>query len=105
MLKISDIIKESIREVDFAGRYGGEEFCVMLPDTATAGATHVAERLRAAVENHTFKAYDESIKITVSVGVSVFPEDASDVSQLIDCADQAMYKAKGEGRNRVRVWK
>lgn len=103
--RIAAIIKENIREVDFAGRYGGEEFCVMLPDTASAGALHVAERLRAAVENHTFKAYDESIKITVSAGVSVFPQDASDVSQLIDCADQAMYKAKNEGRNRVCAWK
>jgi len=103
--QLAVIIKENIREVDFAGRFGGEEFCIALPDTTTDGAIHVADRLRASVEQHVFKAYDESIKITVSVGVSVFPDDASDLNQLIDCADQAMYKAKAEGRNKVCTWK
>lgn len=102
--QIAVIIKENIREVDFVGRYGGEEFCVVLPDTPKAGAVHVAQRLRTAVEAYTFKAYDESIKVTVSVGVSVFPEDASDLNQLIDYADQAMYKAKAAGRNKVCTW-
>jgi diguanylate cyclase (GGDEF)-like protein len=99
--RLADIIKENIREVDFAGRYGGEEFCVILPDTPKSGAVHVAERLRKAVESHVFKAYDENIKTTISIGVAVFPDDASDLNQLIDYADQAMYKAKAEGRNRV----
>jgi diguanylate cyclase (GGDEF)-like protein len=102
--QIADIIKANIREVDFAGRYGGEEFCVALPDTAKAGAVHVAQRLRSSVEHCAFKAYDEEIKATVSVGVAVFPEDASDLNQLIDYADRAMYKAKAEGRNKVCVW-
>lgn len=103
--QIALLIKENIREVDFAGRHGGEEFCIILPDTVPQGAVHVADRLRTAVEQHMFKAYDESIKITVSVGVSVFPDDATDLNQLIDCADQAMYKAKSEGRNKVCTWK
>lgn len=103
--QIASIIKDNVREVDFVGRFGGEEFCIMLPDTVTEGAVHVADRLRAAVEEHIFKAYDESIKVTVSVGVSVFPDDATDLNQLIDCADQAMYKAKADGRNKVAAWK
>ncbi|OIO80278.1 MAG: hypothetical protein COW11_06690 [Candidatus Omnitrophica bacterium CG12_big_fil_rev_8_21_14_0_65_43_15] len=103
--QISAIIKDNIREVDFAGRYGGEEFCIVLPDTSTAGAVHVAERLRAGVESHIFKAYDENIKVTVSIGASIFPDDASDLNQIIDCADQAMYKAKADGRNKVCTWK
>lgn len=102
--QIADIIKENVREVDFAGRYGGEEFCIILPDTSKDGAVHVAERLRSAVEAHVFKAYDENIKVTVSIGVTVFPDDGADLNQLIDYADQAMYKAKAEGRNKVRAW-
>ena len=102
--QIAVLIKENIREVDFAGRHGGEEFCIILPDTILEGAVHVADRLRTAVEQYMFKAYDENIKITVSVGVSVFPDDATDLNQLIDCADQAMYKAKADGRNKVRAW-
>lgn len=101
---IAAIIKENIREVDFAGRLGGEEFCVILPDTPKAGAVHVAERLRKAVQGHIFTAYDESVKVTVSIGASIFPDDASDPNQLIDYADQAMYRAKAEGRNKVCAW-
>ena len=78
---------------------------MILPDTPKSGAVHVAERLRKAVEGHIFKAYDENIKTTISVGVAVFPDDASDLNQLIDYADQAMYKAKSDGRNRVSTWK
>jgi len=102
--RIAEIIKENIREVDFVGRYGGEEFCIMLPDTSKIGAVNVAERLKIAVENSIFNAYDENVKITISIGTSIFPEDASDLNQLIDFADQAMYKAKSEGRNKVCTW-
>ncbi len=101
---IANIIKENIREVDFAGRYGGEEFCIMLPDTPKSGAVHVAERLRSAVESRAFSAYDENVKVTVSIGAAIFPEDASDLNVLIDNADQAMYRAKNEGRNKVCAW-
>jgi len=98
---IADIIKENVREVDLVGRYGGEEFYIILPDTAKPGGLHVAGRLKKAVEKHTFLAYDEKVKATVSVGVSTFPEDASDLQQLIDRADEAMYRAKKQGRNQV----
>jgi len=98
---IAQIIKENVREVDLVGRYGGEEFYIILPDTDKAGGVHVAERLRKSVERHTFLAYDEKVKVTVSVGVSIFPEDASSLEQLIDYADRAMYRAKNQGRNEV----
>jgi len=98
---IADTIKENMREVDLPGRYGGEEFCAILPDTDKKGGAHVAERLRAAVAKRAILAYDEKIKATISIGVATFPEDASDMAELIDKADQALYQAKRDGRNRV----
>lgn len=102
--ELAEIIKDNIREVDLVGRYGGEEFCVVLPDTDRRGALHVAERLKVAVQSYIFKAYDEAIKSTISIGVAIFPEDAAKMDELIDKADQAMYKAKQSGRNRVYVY-
>ncbi len=99
--EISAIIKAHIREIDFLGRYGGEEFCVVLPDTDGAGAGYVAERIRAAVEKAMIKAYDTITQATVSLGISVYPADGKTVHELIDKADWALYRAKKEGRNRV----
>lgn len=102
--ELAEIMKDNIREVDLVGRYGGEEFCVVLPDTDRRGALHVGERLKVAVQNYIFKAYDETVKSTVSIGIATFPEDATNMEELIDKADQAMYKAKQSGRNRVYVY-
>ncbi len=99
--EISSIIKAHIREIDIIGRFGGEEFCVVLPDTDYDGAGYVAERIRAAVEAATIKAYDTTTKATISIGISDYPEDGEKVSELIDKADWALYRAKKEGRNRV----
>ncbi len=98
---IAKIMKEHIRQVDLVGRYGGEEFVIALPDTDKSSAAHVADRIRQSVERHKFKAYDEIIAITISVGVATCPEDGDEVAELIDRADQALYKAKAEGRNKV----
>ncbi|HQP10759.1 MAG TPA: GGDEF domain-containing protein [Candidatus Omnitrophota bacterium] len=95
------LISENIREIDIAGRYGGEEFCVILPDTDHEGAQFAAERVRKAVENATIKAYDASVKVTVSIGTSTFPDDGKKTDELIDKADWALYRAKKMGRNRV----
>jgi len=99
--EIAGIVKGHIREIDIIGRYGGEEFCVVLPDTDYDGAGYVAQRIRAAVEAATIKAYDTSTKATVSIGVSVYPQDGKKINELIDKADWALYRAKKEGRNRV----
>lgn len=98
---IAKIMKEHIRQVDLVGRYGGEEFAIALPDTDKSSAVNVADRIRQSVERYKFKAYDETIAITISVGVATFPEDGDEVAELIDRADQALYKAKAEGRNKV----
>ena len=94
-------IQESTREIDIAGRFGGEEFCVVLPDTDRAGARYAAERIRQAVEAGSIKAYDAEVKITLSLGVATYPEDGARIEELTDKADWALYRAKREGRNRV----
>lgn len=99
--KIARIMKEYIRQVDLIGRYGGEEFAIALPDTDKKSVINIADRIRSSVEKHKFRVYDETIYMTISIGVANFPENGEDVVTLIDSADQALYKAKQEGRNKV----
>jgi len=102
--KLSDIIKGCIRDVDIFVRYGGEEFAVILPQTAQNEATVIGERIREQVEDAIFNVGKASgLRITVSVGVTSFPENGKSQEELVSIADQALYRAKGEGRNLVRV--
>ena len=98
------IMKKSLREIDIIGRYGGEEFSVILPDTAKDGAFIVGERLRKAVESAYMSAYDEEINVKISIGITTFPDDADEMNQLIDRADQMLYKAKESGRNKTVLY-
>ena len=102
--EVAKIIKENIREIDIAGRYGGEEFCVVLPDTETPGALQVAERMRQTAEKRLIKAYDQTIQLTISIGISTCPQDGLLAEELIDKADWALYRAKSQGRNSVCVF-
>jgi len=102
---ISEIIRHNLREIDVAARYGGEEFVLVLPETGAEGAAAVAERIRAQMEEHMFAGADdipETVK-TVSVGVATFPLHATNPARLLEAADRAMYVAKREGKNRVRI--
>ena len=102
--EVSASIKENIRQIDIVGRYGGEEFCIILAETDREQALQAAQRIRQTIEGKLIRVYDEYVKITVSIGAAMFPEHAKDNEKLIDCADQALYKAKQEGRNRVIVY-
>lgn len=102
---VSRIIKESIREIDLAARYGGEEFSVILPETDKKGAFFAAERIRKKVEENIIKAYDEKLKVTVSAGLAIYPEDASTVEDIVEKADKALYAAKSSGKNIVCEYK
>jgi diguanylate cyclase (GGDEF)-like protein len=95
------LIKDNIREIDIAGRYGGEEFCVILPDTDRQGAHYAAERIRQAAEKATIKAYDTTVNVTVSIGTATFSDDGQNRDELIDKADCALYRCKKSGRNTV----
>jgi len=99
--EIGVIIKQNIREIDIPGRFGGEEFCVVLPDTDLEGAQFAAERIRHSVEQATIKAYDATIQATVSIGIATFPQDGTKANEIVDKADWTLYKAKKQGRNRV----
>lgn len=98
---IAHLLKKGVREIDLVGRYGGEEFSLLLAETSKKDALQMAERLRLSIEKHRFKAYDEAGKATISIGLATFPEDAQEAESLIDKADQALYKAKQSGRNKV----
>jgi diguanylate cyclase (GGDEF)-like protein len=104
LAKISDIIRNNTREIDLICRYGGEEFCIALPETNKEGAFAVAERIRKQVERENFMAEGDFTRASISIGVSSCPEDSSEVIDLIDKADKALYKAKNSGRNNTSVF-
>ncbi|MBE0432882.1 GGDEF domain-containing protein [candidate division WOR-3 bacterium] len=94
--KLSSLMKEMIRDVDFLCRYGGDEFVVILPETDASFALEIAERMRKKVAAQKIQP-----RITLSIGIAAFPHDARDKSKLIDLADQACFEAKQRGGNRV----
>jgi diguanylate cyclase (GGDEF)-like protein len=99
---VAHILKDSLRTVDAVGRYGGEEFVAILPHTGQEEAQGTAERLRRAVELHTFKVGDRELHVTVSVGLATFPSaTVESPNALIREADKALYRAKEAGRNRI----
>ncbi len=96
------VLLDVLRTSDAVGRYGGEEFLVVVPHTHLDEARHTAERLRARIEGHSFRAADHELSITVSVGVASYPGGTShSPDDLIREADSALYRAKEQGRNRV----
>jgi diguanylate cyclase (GGDEF)-like protein len=99
--EIAKILRENIREIDFVARFGGEEFSIILPETDKAGAIMVGERIRSKVVAQRFRAFDEVLNASVSVGVASYPQNTLYSDVLIEIADKALYKAKVEGRNRV----
>ena len=101
---IAAVLKENLRQIDFIGRYGGEEFSLILTETDKEQAKFATERIRRAVESRLIRAYDEDLKVTISQGVSVFPDNAEDAQALIEGADKAMYTAKDLGRNKVCIY-
>lgn len=106
---VADVIKEQVREYDIASRYGGEEFCILLPQTKIEEANIVAQRLRCAVEKKSIETFVEKtsenkkIGVTISIGLSQLKE--TDLAEdLYQRADKALYEAKERGRNRVVIY-
>ena len=98
--ELTKIIKSNLRKSDIMGRFGGEEFLVILPETKIAGAMRLAKRLNEEVKNHKFIYEGVEIKITISIGITT-PTRSDSVDSLIDRCDKALYDAKKNGRDRI----
>ena len=103
--QVGALVKKSTRGCDYVARYGGEEFAVILPETSKQEALVVAERIRASIAEHLFTtSTGNSIgNVTVTIGLSSFPEDAQERVELIDKADKSLYQGKTSGKNRICV--
>jgi diguanylate cyclase (GGDEF)-like protein len=100
---LSRLFKDTIRDSEFAGRYGGEEFLLLMPDSEKEEALRAAERIREQIANFDFPYGDRQPggRVTVSGGVATWPHDGEDVDTLLRRADESLYQAKRSGRNRV----
>jgi diguanylate cyclase (GGDEF)-like protein len=102
---LSSLIQESIRKIDIPCRFGGEEFCIILPSTSSAIGLQVAERLRKMVELHsTILENKEELKITVSIGLATYQyNDELTIEEFLQKGDEQLYLAKNGGRNRTSI--
>ena len=99
---LADILNKSCRNFDIIGRVGGEEFCVLLPDCSEERSFQIASRIKENVKKHQFDiGEDRFIQVTVSIGLATYPDKVEVLDELMKQADNALYKAKHEGRNRV----
>jgi diguanylate cyclase (GGDEF)-like protein len=99
---VAGLLRKNLREIDLIGRYGGEEFIIILPDTSEEMAMAIGERTRLSVEAYSARALkDMDRNLTISGGLAMFPLHASDSDTLIEVSDQALYSAKRKGRNRI----
>lgn len=102
LIDVARTMQAAIRKCDIIGRYGGEEFTLLLPETGLKGAVPYAERLRKCIEGFVFSNSD--LKITLSGGVASYPDhNAQSVDELLQKADEALYRAKANGRNRIEL--
>ena len=98
----ADVVRDQLRKEDIFVRYGGEEFCLLLPDVPGTGAVALAGRIRKAVEREPLNIAGHQIALTTSAGVATrIDESPEDLDRLIARADEALYLAKNRGRNRV----
>ena len=99
----AEVLKHHLRKGDLAARYGGEEFVAILPGTDEAGAQHLAERVREAIEKNRLVFEGAKLGLTASFGLAMWPADGKEPESLLASADRALYAAKQAGRNRVTV--
>jgi diguanylate cyclase (GGDEF)-like protein/PAS domain S-box-containing protein len=102
--KLGRILKQNTRASDIAARWGGDEFVLLAPDTDSKGTYIIGERIRSQLEHCRLKLVGEEISISVSVGIASYPLHSSGVTELIKRADEAMYNAKGLGKNQVCIF-
>jgi len=98
---LTTVINEMSRDSDVLARIGGDEFVVLLPETESEHAAVIGERIRVAIQNSAFDIKGNRVQSTVSIGIASYPADSDNVESLFDMADQAMYRSKKEGRNKL----
>jgi diguanylate cyclase (GGDEF)-like protein len=103
LVELARRLTEATRDVDLVARFGGEEFILLLPNTTSAGARTVGEKVRERIGDEPFMVDDLALDVTVSVGVASYPEHGSTVKELVAAADGALYRAKAGGRDRVEA--
>lgn len=102
--RIAEVIGREARTTDIAGRYGGEEFAIILVDTPADSAVIMAERLRRKVASQEFQGNGSPVSVTISLGIAAMDKEYANYSAWVECADQALYRAKTNGRNRTEVF-
>lgn len=103
LLRVAEILRRSFRDTDAVARYGGEEFSVLLPGVGIRLTRPLLERIRSAVEELAlpFPAHDAPARLTVSIGVAIWPHDGDAPDEILEAADRRLYQAKQGGRNLV----
>ena len=106
LAQVGKILCENMRKIDFAARYGGDEFLIVIAETDLMGSLAFAERIRSVIETTTFKNDEYSINLTSSLGLAVTSkgQKSIDARALVKCADKALYQAKDSGRNCVKYY-
>ena len=103
LTNIASILAESSRQIDIVAKYGGDEFGILLLGTSGEGAVVYGERVLEKVREYMFDGETPGL-LTCSIGISVYPGDASSIEKIIDRADTALYKAKSDGKNSIRTY-
>ncbi len=101
---VGDTIKKTLRDYDIIGRFGGDEFSVLLPNTMPGQAIAAAERIRKAVYNAVLIVPDGSVSVSISIGIALYPDHGAEAEELLNKADKALYISKNKGKNMATVF-
>ncbi len=101
---VAGLLQTTVRDIDISGRYGGDEFCLLMPETDSSDALKAAKRLLELIRQLEISTTQGTQHITASIGISTLHEEHSSFDELLQHADQALYCAKQSGRNRIEIY-
>lgn len=103
LVKVAEILRKDLRDIDTVARYGGEEFAIILPGVDEKLALRASERIRKGLEDYRFKVVNGKFRLTLSIGISLY-EKGVGAEEMVTRADKALYWVKQHGRNQVKSW-